>query len=245
MKKPVSSPESFSSGISELLGYQFENPPDSFSFGMASSENLASIEPWLFLPTLPDAWISEAFLRDGETLTKALHKSTSDSADASAGNSISEIVTIVKPETPLSGVSGSDPETVSRRSTRKVVPGPSGKVTKRKSRASKRSPTTFITADPANFRQMVQQVTGAQFGDGYVPVAPVLKPEPQRPADSCVSQIQGSCLPTLDTSAFLLDTSAFLLDQASMTFVPPVVLADGGGAGLDFHSLCTEQWKLL
>lgn len=50
--------------------------------------------------------------------------------------------------------------------------GPSKKITKRKSRASKRSPTKYFTADPANFREMVQQVTGFQ--------AKLLKPEPKR-----------------------------------------------------------------
>lgn len=33
---------------------------------------------------------------------------------------------------------------------------------KRRSRASKRAPTTYISTDPANFRLMVQHVTGAQ-----------------------------------------------------------------------------------
>nr|DAD35724.1 TPA_asm: hypothetical protein HUJ06_006364 [Nelumbo nucifera] len=54
-------------------------------------------------------------------------------------------------------------------------------------------------ADPANFRQMVQQVTGVQFGNSPVP-GPIFKPEPQRPG----TPLQG-CLPTLNTSAFLLD----------------------------------------
>lgn len=36
-----------------------------------------------------------------------------------------------------------------------------GRVAKRKPRPTKRTSTTFIAADPANFRQMVQQVTGA------------------------------------------------------------------------------------
>ncbi|KAJ8458662.1 hypothetical protein OPV22_031588 [Ensete ventricosum] len=31
---------------------------------------------------------------------------------------------------------------------------------KRKSRASKRSPTTYIAADPANFRELVELITG-------------------------------------------------------------------------------------
>ncbi|XP_062189865.1 calmodulin-binding protein 25-like [Phragmites australis] len=37
-----------------------------------------------------------------------------------------------------------------------------GRAGKRRSRASKRVPTTYISTDPANFRIMVQQITGVQ-----------------------------------------------------------------------------------
>ncbi|KAE9465787.1 hypothetical protein C3L33_02290, partial [Rhododendron williamsianum] len=49
---------------------------------MASSDNLASMEPWTFRPAFADSWISEAFARDTETLTKALQKSLSNNVSA-------------------------------------------------------------------------------------------------------------------------------------------------------------------
>ncbi|KAH1039737.1 hypothetical protein J1N35_041480 [Gossypium stocksii] len=53
----------------------------------------------------------------------------------------------------------------------------------------------FIKADVANFRQMVQQVTGVHFCNAQMSLSLILKPEHQRLG----------YLPTLDTSAFLLD----------------------------------------
>ncbi|KAJ6408426.1 hypothetical protein OIU84_011691 [Salix udensis] len=50
---------------------------------MASSENLASLEPWnmMFKPAFPDLWFSEADARDTETLTKALQKTLFSNID--------------------------------------------------------------------------------------------------------------------------------------------------------------------
>ncbi|KAJ6287888.1 hypothetical protein OIU76_028840 [Salix suchowensis] len=50
---------------------------------MASSENLASLEPWnmMLKPTFPDLWFSEAYARDTETLTKALQKTLFSNID--------------------------------------------------------------------------------------------------------------------------------------------------------------------
>lgn len=130
---------------------------------------------------------------------------------------------------------------------------------KRKSRASKRSQTTFITADPANFRQMVQQVTGVRFGNAEMAVvAPILKPEPQRPGSRLM---MGGWLPTLDTSAFLLDHdqenvgmgtggSGVGLGPGPLGFESSVV-SDGssGAAGLDFETFACfptlESWKVM
>ncbi|XP_057972425.1 calmodulin-binding protein 25-like [Malania oleifera] len=227
---------------------------------MASSENLASLEPWI--PRLPfaDSWFSDAFARDTETLTKALQKSLSGVPEPlpMASNNLSSFFDL-KPETQtptVSGVSGSDPETAPKRR----VPGgaiacaTSGKIAKRKSRATKRTHTTFITADPANFRQMVQQVTGVRFSNGQLPVPPVLKPEPQRLGN----RLQGY-LPTLDTSAFLLDhhhhhhqvLSPAATSQSPLSFEPAVVI-DGGAAAaaaLDFDGFGSfptlESWKVM
>ncbi|EPS66174.1 hypothetical protein M569_08603 [Genlisea aurea] len=44
---------------------------------------------------------------------------------------------------------------------RRLLP-PAGRIAKRKSRATRKEVTMFIVADPANFRQMVQQVTGIE-----------------------------------------------------------------------------------
>lgn len=251
---------------------------------MTSSENLASIEPWAFRHQSLDPWISDAFTRDTETLTRALQKSLS-SPNPESTDTMSPFLSLIKPDsttappTPtVSGLSGggSEPEMVQRRQRNMIpVSAGSGKVSKRKSRASKRSQTTFITADAANFRQMVQQVTGVRFGNGSVPMVPILKPEPQRPG----SRLQGGgpgCLPTLDTSAFLLDhhqqqivgpNSASTIgvlgagggggsglggSGGPLSFGPNMGLADGGvsGGGFDFDTFATsfptlESWKVM
>uniref|UniRef100_A0A5B6ZWS3 VQ domain-containing protein n=1 Tax=Davidia involucrata TaxID=16924 RepID=A0A5B6ZWS3_DAVIN len=135
---------------------------------MTSSENL---DPWMFRPTFADSWISEAFARDTETLTKALQKSLSNHSETiMSSDAISPFFNLVKTETPTAqtpSFSSSDPDTAAPKRRNPIpITNSIGKTTKRKSRASKRTTTTFITADPANFRQMVQQVTGVRFGSG-------------------------------------------------------------------------------
>ncbi|KAF2305484.1 hypothetical protein GH714_005663 [Hevea brasiliensis] len=148
-----------------------------------------------------------------------------------------------------SNVSGSDPETPAPKRYRNGIgiPGATAKVSKRKSRSSRRSQTTFITADPANFRQMVQQVTGVRFGNAQFSAVPVLKPEPQRPGSRLHGP--GGCLPTLDTSAFLLDhhhqqqmvvgsgvISGPVSGSGTVSF-PQAAVTDGGpGPGLDYET---------
>ncbi|XP_062111891.1 calmodulin-binding protein 25 [Humulus lupulus] len=246
---------------------------------MASSENLAStIEPWAFRPTFVggDCWFSELFTRDADSITKALQKSLSNSTNQPETPLISPTSFSDGPfkpdlvQTPtVSGISGSDPELFApkRQRVNPVVPPTStmtttttGKVSKRKSRATKRSQTTFITADPANFRQMVQQVTGVRFGSAQFPTAasaPILKPEPQRPCSRF--PITSGCLPTLDTSAFLLDQQPVVGSMSSLvssapplsTFSPGMggdgVLGAGGGLDFDtFPSFPTlESWKVM
>ncbi|KAK8705401.1 hypothetical protein V6N13_049004 [Hibiscus sabdariffa] len=194
---------------------------------MASSlENLGSIESWAFRPSFADSWLSEAFSRDTQALTKALQHSISNS------DSLSPLFSLVN-STPLptptaSNVSGSDPETSLKRQRALGPAPPTGKVSKskRKSRASKRSRTTFIKADPTNFRQMVQQVTGVRFGNAQMSPSPILKPDLHRPGS----------LPTLDTSAFLLDQPQ-----------PSSVVANAG-ASSDCDSFpffpTLESWKV-
>ncbi|KAK1280377.1 hypothetical protein QJS04_geneDACA015064 [Acorus gramineus] len=152
------------------------------------ADNCFSLESWTFRSTFADSpWIADTFARETETLTRALQKSLSSDFD----------------DLPLP-----EPAPVEdRRPTghHPIPPSPTSRVSKRKSRATKRSPTTFITADPSNFRQMVQQVTGGRLG----PVESMIKPEPLRSSNLTVQRYQsaaagrmGGCLlPTLDTSA--------------------------------------------
>ncbi|XP_039023078.1 calmodulin-binding protein 25-like isoform X2 [Hibiscus syriacus] len=194
---------------------------------MASSlENLGSIESWAFRPSFTDSWLSEAFSHDTEALTKALQDSISNTDCLSFSPLLSLVNSDPLPTPTGSNLSGSDHETMLNRRRKLDLP-PTGKVSKskRKSRASKRSHTTFIKADPTNFRQMVQQVTGVRFGNAQMSPGPILKPELQRPGS----------LPTLDTSAFLLDHRQ-----------PSSVVANAG-ASSDCDSLpcfpTLESWK--
>lgn len=231
------------------------------------AENLASIEPWMYRPSsVADSWLADYIARDAETLTKALQKSLSNDVDAA----ISPLFNLVRtdaavspalPATPtVSSLSGSDQD--SQQPKRNRVSG--GRVSKRKSRASKRSQTTFITADPANFRQMVQQITGARFtGSLPAPMAPVVRPEPLRAAGGAGGRITvgaGCLLPTLDTSAFLLDHH-----HQNNAAVGPDSAGDGPGlsgpgpvsfgqlmddaASFDFESFSSfptlESWKVM
>lgn len=234
---------------------------------MASSQHLPSLEPWNFRQSFADNWTCDALARQNEVITKALQKSLSGAnSDALATDVFSPSLNLVKsdasPTTPtVSGLSGgSDPEMAPKRQRNTIAPA-GGKVSKRKSRASKRSQTTFIMADPANFRQMVQQVTGVRFGNSPMPVVPILKPEPQRPG----SRLQGAgCLPTLDTSAFLLDhhqqqvvgpnSAAGSVNGVSgpgpLSFGPNTGFSDAGSVGgLDFDTYPSfptlESWKVM
>ncbi|KAI4348561.1 hypothetical protein L6164_009271 [Bauhinia variegata] len=230
---------------------------------MTSSENFPSMEPWAFRSPFADSWFTEALARDAETLTKALQNSLSGANTET--DTISPFLNLIKPDatpTPtVSGLSGSDQETAPKRQ-RNTIPGATGKVSKRKSRASKRSQTTFITADPANFRQMVQQVTGVRFGNSQIPMAPILKPEPHRLGSRL--PVGGGCLPTLDTSAFLLDhhqeqvvgpasaAGTGISGPGPLPFAPSVGVVDSvlGPAGFgDFDTLPSfptlESWKVM
>jgi hypothetical protein len=228
------------------------------------------MDAWTFRPTFPDSWISEAFARDTETLTKALQKSLSNpnhhhSSAADGGDAAAVVSAFLNPalEFPKAiggggGGSGSDPETPVAVKRGMLVPvnGGGKAATKRKSRASKRTTTTFITADPANFRQMVQQVTGVRFSgeNGQIPAPVLLKPEPQRP--SVINRVQQGCLPTLDTSAFLLDHHHYRQQvlppsaTSSVTSVAePSLTAVSQPGGVDFDSFPSfptlESWKVM
>ncbi|CAI9782895.1 unnamed protein product [Fraxinus pennsylvanica] len=215
-----------------------------------------------FCQTFADSWYCDVFSKETEALTKVLQNSYAN--PSTENNSSHEISTdtvesfLVSPElTPVQtptaarGLGSGVPVSKIR------IDAPTGKITKRKSRASKRAAaTTFITADPANFRQMVQQVTGVRFGGlkAQFAAAQLVKPEPQR----ATSHMQGGgCLPTLDTSAFLLDqvgsTSSLSVElpASNVPPSPPVSVADRGGGGFEFesYSYCSfptlESWKAV
>ncbi|BAF22599.1 calmodulin-binding protein 25 [Oryza sativa Japonica Group] len=115
--------------------------------------------------------------------------------------------------------------------------GPAGgRAGKRRSRASKRAPTTYISTDPANFRLMVQHVTGVQadpasLADGAAGILPTTTTtapfdassglhmldtfaaaNPLLQAEQAAALQQQPCFPTLDSSwsAVMYDGSDLL-----------------------------------
>ncbi|KAK3159866.1 hypothetical protein QOZ80_1BG0052070 [Eleusine coracana subsp. coracana] len=83
-----------------------------------------------------------------------------------------------------------------------------GRVAKRKPRPSRRPPPTYIVADPANFRRMVQEVTGFPVASSGLRLqeAAALQPSASAVEPASWTTTTPACaLPTLDTSAFLLD----------------------------------------
>lgn len=225
---------------------------------MASSHNLMA----LVRSGFNDPWFADVFSRETEALTKVLQKSMCGAPPLTAATAAEEQsfrgfkTEVGTPSASVPTVSGgSENETAG--SKRRSVGGvcAAGKNKKRKPRASKRATTTYITADAAHFRQMVQQVTGFNFsagGAGYAaPAAHVLKPEPQR----AVQRLQPSgCLPTLDTSAFLLDQNKTVDPTATTALLPPPQPAAAGmspdaAAGFDFDFFSSfptlESWKTV
>ncbi|KAG6509538.1 calmodulin-binding protein 25-like [Zingiber officinale] len=121
------------------------------------------------------AWVTDAYAGDAEAITHALRVS-------------------------LSSDSSPPPAATLRRNPRAPT---SGKIfkPKRKPRGgavANRSPITYISADPANFREMVQQATGVAG----------LEPSDSPPSPPPMAAPQQIRLPTLDTSALFLDQIA-------------------------------------
>ncbi|CAK9322804.1 unnamed protein product [Citrullus colocynthis] len=235
---------------------------------MASSDNLpAFLNTWPFRSTFQDPWISDPFSRESQSLTRALHTSLLPS-DSHAFSSFLDLISSdsahpTDPTPTVSGISAGpppEPDTAAapkRQRTTSAIPPTGGKVSKRKSRASKRNHTTFITADPANFRQMVQQVTGVRFGNSQIQIPPVLKPEPQRPS-APFAVCGGDGLPTLDTSAFLLNnhnhqqssgSGSEITHPGPLSFGPDLGLPNNGPIGSDFDTFSSfptlESWKAV
>lgn len=197
---------------------------------------------WQMHPTFDDCLIQDIFTMESETLNNALQKSFAGNHPSYAEDLLSAqmvesfFAAPVPTPTAFGGLENDAPFSRTHQSV-----APSGRVTKRKSRGTKRATTTtFITADPSNFRKMVQQVTGGSFVlmDEYFPVSPVLKPEPCRPMNGL--QPCGG-LHTIDSPVFpLQDSSAQLLP-------PPAAVADGGATQFDsFGGFPTlGSWKVM
>ncbi|CAN1144251.1 Calmodulin-binding protein 25 [Linum perenne] len=232
---------------------------------------MASFDDWTFRPAFPDSWIADSHAQESDAFTKALQQSLSSFDSSSPNHSRSETVAISpfnfdfaapirNPDAPTPIASSSEPDPTPKPRGKTAATAAVLKVTKRKKprAASKKSQTTFISADPANFRQMVQQVTGG----GANAMVPVMKPEPQRFAGGVAEG--GACLPTLDTSAFFLDhidRSGTHQQQEMQQNVTVSVASDGGdaadplsfphapmgGGGIDFDSFSSfptlESWK--
>ncbi|XP_047313531.1 calmodulin-binding protein 25-like [Impatiens glandulifera] len=114
---------------------------------------------------------------------------------------------------------------------------------KKKMHKSKGDTTTLIMTDLANFREMVQQVTGERFAGNWPAAAP-LKPEPQRMVNH--GFMQQGYLPTLDTSTFLLKSTKYhrLEEGDQITVSPPSATVATAGLSC-FPTLESCSWKVL
>ncbi|KAI5009061.1 hypothetical protein ZWY2020_010109 [Hordeum vulgare] len=127
------------------------------------------------------------------------------------------------PSTPVAAISAAA-------NKRRAGVGPNaGRAGKRRARASKRAPTTYISTDPANFRLMVQHVTGVQAepgaADGSGPFdlssgAALLGCHASSDADADAAALhrhhqqqlaQQQCYPTLDSWSVLYESSQQML----------------------------------
>lgn len=182
---------------------------------MASYDGLlaASVEqeqPWPYRRChIADAWVSE----DRSPLISLMGSFTGNFSDGDVFSPEMVDSLLSKPDfasparTPT--VSGCLENEASPWKQRQSGPPPNGRIAKRRARPSKKraSTTTFITADPVDFRRMVQQVTGVRFGnhDGAPPMALAWDTEQLRELNAVET---GVGLSTLDTSLFLVNGSA-------------------------------------
>ena len=171
------------------------------------ADNCSVLDPWVYHSV--SAWISEVSARENAAVAMALQISLSDtttsssssSSAASADTLSSPLLLLQHQLTPPSCSSASGDATLRRRNA--LGPALQGRVSKRKSHASKRSATTYISADPIDFQEVVQRATGFRLAG-----EPLVKPEPVRSAAGDRAALQQIRLPTLDTSVSFLDTGA-------------------------------------
>ncbi|CAM8975901.1 unnamed protein product [Rhodiola kirilowii] len=199
------------------------------------AENLAAIDPFLLRQSFSEnmmCWLNPADYNekalygnhDFSLLLQPDHNQSFSSSDLQQ--------TTTHPPTP-------DPK-------RRIAAAGKSRITKRKSRATKKNQTTFITADPANFRQMVQQVTGIRLDTASSPLS---HPETTlRPIAGRLLYNANCQLPTLDTSnSFLLEHNQQQISQSSSG-----ALVDGEtGYGASYHGFgiasfpTLESWKVM
>uniref|UniRef100_A0A0D9UZN6 VQ domain-containing protein n=1 Tax=Leersia perrieri TaxID=77586 RepID=A0A0D9UZN6_9ORYZ len=169
---------------------------------------------WAHLPAPPPpppaTWLSTAFADDA--LTAALWASMSPSSAATGAASYRSAASpsptpssSTTTTTSSASAGGVDilAATPARAATR-----PTGRVAKRKPRPSRhRAHTTYISADPADFRRMVQEITGFPAVPGAAVYASST-PAPHHTTSASATTALACVLPTLDTSAFLLDRAS-------------------------------------
>jgi len=238
---------------------------------MVTSEGLASVDSWLYRQGFNvDSWLlSDTFSHDNDLLARALHTTVTAPHTLTPSSAFFDSSAVSHPSstnTLSSTVSGaSDPEIIGGGAKRKRnCLLTDGKAAKRRARASKKSQTTFITADPSNFRQMVQQVTGAKYIDdssSFGIFDPIVKPEPLRFVNKlpCGPSDRSTAVPMLDTSAFLSNHhqenlavgNAFSGNSSSVGLPSgkPSATADPGGSAVEFDNYPTfptlESWKVM
>lgn len=153
------------------------------------------------------SWISEPLPLQNDAFTRALQFSLSETSSSSTASIDQFGLPADWIGSDLNCQIGSD------LANAQAQPGMTSRVAKRKrkSRALKRNLTTYISTDAANFRQMVQHVTGVglEFSESGLGAEPGLVRAERKRAGSAT--MQSSCvLPTLDTSAFLLNQEGLI-----------------------------------
>lgn len=225
------------------------------------ADNCVSMDWFSYRPSslLPDKlWMTEAiFARqddDDALITRALQASLSQQSSP-PNSSSNHFFQQQESETNNNefAVESKRIRNPTRMTSSSSVAAVSGKIGKRKSRASKKSATTYITADPANFRQMVQQVTGgASFGGGGCGFLPVETETHVGNERNGFGFGGGMVLPTLDTSSSLLvqETLSFPTDTqmgsgGGYVSTTPVGLGSGSAFGNFYGFPTLESWGAM
>lgn len=183
----------------------------------------------------PAALLSSSGFTDA-AIARALHYSMSGSSAASSSSSAPSPL-LADFACGTGGFASAPPmitcESVLVADSARPSPGPGraqqrlapagGRAGNRRSRASKRAPTTYISTDPANFRLMVQQITGVQAEPVSLDASVLLAAADTSPAgafgnplppavpfDDAALHHQQPCFPTLDSWSVMYESSELL-----------------------------------